>query len=154
MNHVRFQSCYTRPVRHIVVVVVVVSGIQPTPIAWEVIISSGAGNHCEKSRDDSVYKPMTTDGDFLLRFLSKQNKNLDLLLIFKLKKKKIWRLHYHMDIVLQHSSRQVSHRFTPCLFVYKKCEIAVVAIVSKLSRVLQISCWREWLHAHGISKVF
>ena len=49
----------------------------PTPIAWEVIISSCAGNHCEKSRDDSVYKPMTTDGDFLQRFLSinKQNKN-------------------------------------------------------------------------------
>ena len=67
MNHVRFQSCYTRPVRHChIVVVVLVSGIQPTPIA----ISSGAGNHCEKSRDDSVYKPMTTDGDFLLRFLS------------------------------------------------------------------------------------
>ena len=57
------------------IVVVVVSGIQPTPIGW-VIISSGAGNHCEKSRDDSVYKPMTTDGHFLLRFLSKQNKNL------------------------------------------------------------------------------
>ena len=71
---------HTRPVRHIVVAVVVVSGIQPTPIGW-VIISSGAGNHCEKSRDDSVYKPMTTDGHFLLRFLSKQNKNL--LLIFK-----------------------------------------------------------------------
>ena len=67
MNHVRFQSCYTNC--HIVVVVVV-SGIQPTPIAREVIISSGAGNHSEKSRDDSVYKPMTTDGDFLLRFLS------------------------------------------------------------------------------------
>ena len=76
MNHVRFQSCY---VRHIVVAVVVVSGIQPTPIGW-VIISSGAGNHCEKSRDDSVYKPMTTDGHFLLRFLSKQNKNLLLIL--------------------------------------------------------------------------
>ena len=74
---------HTRPLRHSVVVVV--SGIQPTPIAWEIIISSGAGNHCEKSRDDSVYKPMTTDGDFLLRFLSK-HKNL--LLIFKLNKKK------------------------------------------------------------------
>ena len=113
MNHVRFQSCYTRPVRHIVVVVVVVSRIQPTPIAWAVIISSCAGNHCEKSRDDSVYKPMTTDGDFLLRFLSINKQNKILLLIFKLNKKTKWRLLYHMDIVLQHSSRQVSHRFTP-----------------------------------------
>ena len=52
------------------------------------IIGSCAGNHCEKSRDDSVYKPMTTDGDFLLRFLSINKQNKNLLLIFKLNKKK------------------------------------------------------------------
>ena len=106
---------HTRPLRHIVVVfvvVVIVSGIQPTPIAWGIIISSGAGNHCEKSRDDSVYKPMTTDGDFLLRFLSK-HKNL--LLIFKLNKKMASMLSYGCSFTAYESLGKPSFSSYSCI---------------------------------------